>query len=1036
MPRSIYSERQFQNDFIDYLVNEDGYVYRGKNEHSDRAHAMDPDLLFEFLDATQHETLDAFRLHFKTEEDMRGALVEAIWASSCGRRKSRLRVLQNGISPVAGIRFNLMYTKPDAPFNDALNEAYGRNILSVAQEVYADTDNRQRIDVVLYLNGIAFATFELKDELAGQSALVDGQAQYKKDRNPSLAYLRPMAGPIVHFTMDLSEVYMATRLQRERTTFLPFNMGLGQGIECGAGNPIPADGSHPTHYMWDHILTRDVIIEILGRYAEHQEKDEVDPETGRRSHSETIIFPRYHQFDAVDSLTADMRANGTSLNYLIQHSPGSGKTNEIVWLAGHLASLYMGDGTKAYDQVIVMTDRRAVDRQLQAALRRAERKSGTLEVIGEGKHSEDLAKALMGGAKIVVSTIQKFGFALDSLKKVPGRRFAVIIDEAHSSTAGENMDSVRKALSNDDDAVQDYIARELSRTGSLDNVSFVAFTATPKPKTLKMFGRLNAHGQYEAFHVYSLKQAIEEGYCIDPLSNYVTYNTYYQLNKDIESDPRYDTWRAKVAIARWVALSDENLSEKARIAVMHFRENVLGKSIGGDEKGMFISFSRMGAALTFLHAKALIAEEGYDEVRPCVAFTGKLSLPNGLLLDAGYDLGGTDAEPVDRDGTTEATEAWLNGVAESKLPERFDTRSLNLMFAADKYQTGYDQPKLCAMYVDKSLRKVAAVQTLCRLDRPYKPGTYRKQVVVIDFRNGYDAIRKAFAPYYASTRLSGTVRPEQLYDLYDRLEGFYVYDADDVDKVRKVIEGSDGKPSAKDMRTVATIAQRTLRQISKLDDDERKEFRITLNSFLSAYEFMSKVVGLDDEDMMATYWFGSVVLRKALEAKGATPERISVDGELSIRMLSVERAGGHGTKEKGRKGRRKVADPVLSLSTADAATRIPQSRVDLLSRIVAELNAENRFIKNPDAAVSSLASLVAFLQSNDGLRESARNNSLADFWEPFKDSFKQAMVDNYQQSADLFGFLLADMENNGGEGHANDLMRAVLRTVYDGLRTE
>lgn len=1038
MPRALYSERDFQNDFIDYLVRENGYRYRGKNEHSDRFHAMDPDLLFEFLDATQHEQMEELRLRFADEQDMRDALVKMIWAQSNGRRRSRLRLLQNGIDPATGIHLTLMYTKPDSPFNDTLNDAYDANILSVTQEVYADANNRQRIDVILYVNGLAFATSELKDEMAGQTAARDGQAQYKRDRNPSLPYLKPMAGPIVHFTMDTSETFMTTRLQRDKTTFLPFNMGLGDGIDCGAGNPIPDDGTLPTHYMWDHILTRDTIIEILGRYASHIEEEKEDPETGRKIRKEKIIFPRYHQHDCVDAVTEDMRRNGTRLNYLIQHSPGSGKTNEIVWLADHTASLYGADGQKVYDQTLVITDRRAVDRQLQVALRRAERKSGTVEVIGEGKHSEDLAAALASGAKVVVSTIQKFSYALETLKKVRGRRYAVIIDEAHSSTSGENMDAVRKALSDDPDAVQDFITREMERTGALDNVSFVAFTATPKPKTLRMFGRLNSHGQHEPFHVYSLKQAIEEGYCIDPLSNYVTYNTYYQLNKDIESDPRYNTWQAKVAIARWVSLSEESLSEKAEIAVRHFRENMLGKIIGGVEKGMFISFSRKGAALTFLHAKRIIAEMGYDDVRPCVAFTGSLDLPNGLLMDAGYDLGGTEDDPVDRDGETQVTEAWLNGVAEDKLATRFDTRELNLMFVADKYQTGYDQPKLCSMYVDKTLRKIAAVQTLCRLDRPYRPGSYHKQVAVIDFRNTYEAIEKAFSPYYTCTRLSGTVSPEQLYDVYDRLCGFYVIDADEVNKVADILNEGNGKPTAAQRRTVDNIMLRTRRRADELDDGQRKEFRIAMNSFCTNYSFITKMTSLDDEELMKMHWF-CLMLRLLPDSTQGILDQISVSEELSIQMLSIEKTGergGKGTGDKGKKPKRRTSDPILSLPTADAASRIPKSRVDLLSQIVAELNAENQFIKNPDAAVSSLASLVSFLQSNDSLRESARNNTLEDFWEPFKDSFKQAMVDNYQQSSDLFGFLLGDLETSDGEGHANDLMRAVLLTVYDGLKSD
>ncbi len=572
---NILSEKDYQKFLLERLSKDNGYIIR-KATNFDRYFAVDREMLFKFLNDTQPDTMDYLRKIYKG--DLEDTIVSFINTETTKARGSLIEVLKHGIE-ISNRHLDLMYTKPATTFNPDLTRKYGMNIFSVMEEVWAS--DKERIDVVIFLNGLAIISFELKCNTAGQS-YQDAIYQYRTERNPKTRLFLFKAGCLVNFAMDLEEVYMTTRLAGDATFFLPFNMGNGEGVTAGAGNPAFED-KYSVSYMWEDILTKDTVLDLISKFVFVEVKEKVDEQTGKVKRSENLIFPRYHQLDVIRKVLDDVRENRTAQNYLIQHSAGSGKTNSIAWLAHRLTSLHdadnkiifdnviiitdrvvvdrqlqkaiMGMEHKAglirvmddkcnsaddnkiiFDNVIIITDRVVVDRQLQKAIMGMEHKAGLIRVMDDKCNSADLAIALNGNTKIIATTIQKFPYIVDSVKGLKNKRFAVIIDEAHSSTAGKDMAAVTLSLGSGEQVeadVEDMISDEIKRNGKQANVSMFAFTATPKPTTIQLFGRLNTKGQREAFHVYSMKQAIEEGFILDVLMNYTEYSTFYQINKDI-----------------------------------------------------------------------------------------------------------------------------------------------------------------------------------------------------------------------------------------------------------------------------------------------------------------------------------------------------------------------------------------------------------------------------------------------------------------------------------------------------------------------
>lgn len=971
---NILSEKEYQRYIIERLVGEHGYVER-KNFCFDAKFAMDREMLFKFLDETQPETMASLRKVFrdKTED----TVVAAINTELTKNRGSLIDALKHGVE-IANYKLNLFFRKPASGLNRELVALYEENIFSVMEEVWATDD--ERVDLVVFINGLALMSFELKCNFAGQS-YHDAILQYREARDPNARLFRFKAGCLVNFAMDLNEVYMTTRLAGKGTYFLPFNMGKGSGVETGKGNPVFED-KYSVSYMWEDILSKDTLTELITRFVfieRHAERDEV---TGKEREKENVIFPRYHQLDVIRKLLADVRVNHTTQNYLIQHSAGSGKTNSIAWLAHRLASFHDDNDNVVFDNVVIVTDRVVVDRQLQAAILGMEHKAGLIRVMDEKCSSADLAAALKGNTKIIATTIQKFPYIVGAVRGLKDKKFAVIIDEAHSSTAGKDMAAVSLTLGGgeveiDEEAapdVEDIIADEISRHGKQANVSVFAFTATPKPTTLELFGKMNAKGQKEAFHLYSMKQAIEEGFILDVLQNFTEYKTYYQINKEIADDPRCKTAEAKRQIARFVELHETNIAQRIEVIIEHFRTTVM-KELGGRAKAMVVTKSRASAVKYHRAFQEYIAKKGYSDIKSLVAFSGKVKL---------------DGE------TEEFTESSINGFPESRLPREFDSDDYKVLLVANKYQTGFDQPKLCAMYILKKLRGVNAVQTLSRLNRICPP--FDKKTFVLDFVNTYDEIVSAFRPYYTTTLLANSVTPSAVYDLEARLDGYFVLDPADVEAAANILCRPPIDSKAK--QKLNFYFGRVKKRMDDYDNFKQIEIASVMRHFVRFYQFLIQVSCFEDVELHKKFVFVSYLLSYLdISMPGGG---FDLDGKIKAVNFVQKKEAEHG-KEK------MTSQPVVNLPTASAIV-LPEDKQERLSVIIAEINSRTGKSYDNDVAIKAMLQIRDLMLKSDKLRTSAKNNTEKDFEFAYFDGIDDALIEGLSQNQDFFSLLLNNDE--------------------------
>ncbi|MDY6369462.1 MAG: DEAD/DEAH box helicase family protein [Fibrobacter sp.] len=690
-----------------------------------------------------------------------------------------------------------------------------------------------------------------------------------------------------------------------------------------------------------------------------------------------MIFPRYHQLDCLRKILADVTENKSSFNYLIQHSAGSGKTNTIAWLSHRFSSLHDKDDKQIFDNIVVVTDRVVVDRQLQAAISGIEHKSGLFKPMKDDCTSDDLRKALEGNTKIIATTIQKFPYIVDTVASLKGKTFAVIIDEAHSSTAGKNMAAITKALGkgkqNDDEEVdvEDSIVDEIKRNGKQENVSFFAFTATPKPTTLQLFGRINKDGHGEAFHTYSMKQAIEEGFILDVLQNYITYKTFYQVNKAIQDDPTLETKKAKRQIARTAELHDTNIAQRVEVIVEHFRTTVM-QELDGNAKAMVITDSRQGAVKYRQAMDEYLNKKGYSDIKALVAFSGKVKVDD-----------------------VEYSEAKMNGFSEDKLPEKFDKDGYQVLLVANKYQTGFDQKKLCAMYILKKLRGVNAVQTLSRLNRICAP--YKKQTFILDFKNDYEDMKAAFAPYYTSTFLANSVNPRNIYELEKKIDAYGIIDYDDVMKFNEwMYKGLMDKKKAE----INSLLVRAQKFVDKYELEEQLEFVALLRSFVRFYEFMIQVTNFSDVDLHKKYNF-IVALLAYLDIRQAG-NGFSLKGKIKIGNFVQK-------KDEEHKAPNLVSKPFLKLPIAEKFG-LTEDKKQKLSEIIAEINSKNGTAFDTDVAVKAALQIRDIMMKNENLKKSAASNTEKDFAFPFYDNIDDALIEGLDQNESFFSLLLNNNE--------------------------
>jgi type I restriction enzyme R subunit len=862
MKAKNHTEQAFE-EAIEAILLEGGYT-KGVSSNYNKEFCIDGKLLFDFLKISQQKKWEKSLAIHRT--DIETKLLQRLHKEL--ELRGALDVIRKGFTD-NGVNYDMAYFKPETTLNTETETLYNQNILSVTRQVKYSTKNENSLDLVLFLNGIPVATIELKNQFTNQST-AHAKKQYIEDRNPSELLFQPNKRTLVHFAVDTDEVYLTTKIDKEKTMFLPFNIGY----ENGAGNP-PNKNGYKTAYLWEHILQKDSWLDIMGKYI-HVQKEEYK-QKGTTYKKEKIIFPRYHQLDVVRALSKDAKKTGSGKNYLIQHSAGSGKSNSIAWLAYRLFSLHNKNDEKVFNSIIVITDRKVLDKQLQDTIFQFEHKQGVVERID--KSSTQLADAIKKGNSIIITTLQKFPFAavLDEVKNLPERTYAIIVDEAHSSQGGEATKKLKEVLAvktledavikdddNDDIDAEDIIRQSMQARGKQKNMSFFAFTATPKYKTVEVFGITGTDGKPKPFHLYSMRQAIQEGFILDVLKNYMTYKTFFKISKQIEDDPKVNKKKASIAIARYLSLHPYNLAQKTEIIIEHFRQIVAHK-IGGKAKAMVVTSSRLHAVRYYQEFQKYIEEHHYTDIKPLVAFSGKVKDPNFLQV--------------------ELTEVKLNGFSEKELPEKFNTDEYQILLVADKYQTGFDQPLLHTMYVDKKLSGVKAVQTLSRLNRMHAG---KEDTFILDFANEEEEIKISFQPYYELTGVTEVSDPNRLYDLKVKIEQKQIIWQSEIDNFAKEYFKSSDIHNKRIHALLNSFIDPAVDRYKAIETDEEKEdWKHTLITFTRAYAFLSQVMPFQDAELEKLYAYGRLLLNKL--PRKSLEDRFKLNDEVVLQYYRLQK---------------------------------------------------------------------------------------------------------------------------------------------------
>lgn len=866
VPSNQTWEVAFENELCEHLAA-NGWLYSPNDTGYDRQRALFPEDVFAWLEETQPEELAKLikpGASPQSQQTSRDKLLTRLAKVLDQGQPSggSLLVLRNGFKDVPA-KFEMMQRRPEQELNPTVNARYAANRLRVMRQVhYSAKYPKKSIDLVLFVNGIPVATLELKTDFTQNVA--DAKNQYMLDR-PSAG--EPLLGfgtrALVHFAVSNDEVWMTTRLNGEKTVFLPFN----RGNDGHAGNGPDEDGGSPTTYLWRDVLQRDQFLDILGKFIHYETTRKTDPKTKQVTTSHTLIFPRFHQLDAVTKIASDVKGNGPGERYLIQHSAGSGKTRSIAWAAHRLATLHDENNEKVFDTVVIVTDRTVLDAQLQEAVKQIEAKSGMVATISPEETSKKsfssksayLTDALTGGQLIIVVTLQTFPFVLAAMQQnqaLKGRKFAVIADEAHSSQTGASATKLKQVLTAQEAAdlddggevdVEALLAAEARAKAETGNITFLAFTATPKTKTMEMFGTRGADDIPHPFHTYTMAQAIEEGFILDVLKSYTTYKTAYQLAQKAKDGQVTITTRdddgelvdesaATKSLISWVKLHPSNIAQKVEIIIEHFEANVK-HLLGGRAKAMVVTSSRQ-AAVRYKHAMdAYIQKKGYTDYTSLVAFSGEVADPESV---PGSKLTNTDLK---------FTEASMNPGAKD-LRKAFRKPEYRVMIVANKFQTGFDEPLLCAMYVDRQLSGVQAVQTLSRLNRAY-PG--KDKTMILDFVNTADDILEAFKPYFGEAELVETTDPNLLHDLQTKLDQSGLYTFDEIDNVVQIhVKGGHNKLSG----ALQPVKHRFVTKYKQAVDagdqsviDELDTHRKNISTYVKLHDFLSQIVDFGDTDV-------------------------------------------------------------------------------------------------------------------------------------------------------------------------------------------
>ena len=980
-------ERRFEQDIEEYLITEGGYE-KGNPSSFNRSVALDTGTFVSFIKNSQPKKWGRYVRIYGADSEKQ--IVERF----CREVKmvGLLRVLRKGFTD-RGITFQVVFWKPETSLNATTMAQYEANTLHCTRQLHYSVHNENSIDIVLFVNGIPVVSMELKCQFTGQDT-ANAIQQYKFDRATKDTIFAFKERVLVHFAVDLSRVYMTTRLEGDKTYFLPFNQGSnGAGCVGGAGNPINPDG-YDTDYLWKNVLCKERLLEILQKYL-HLETVR-DQKTGRIL-SERMIFPRYHQLDVVTKLLADVKENGAGHNYLIQHSAGSGKSNSIAWLAHRLSGLHDANNEKIFQSVIIVTDRRVLDSQLQNTVYQFDHVEGV--VVKVDKNAHQLQQAIEDGAGIIITTLQKFPVIYKEVNS-GNKRFAVIVDEAHSSQTGDAARKLKRALADTEEILREYaelegreeekrkddedrLLDELAAQGMHENLSFFAFTATPKGKTLNMFGWKDSKGSWHPFHIYSMRQAIEEGFILDVLKNYMTYKMYYKIVKNIPDDPELDTVAGVRAIQKYETLHPHNISQKTTIMLEHFR-NVTMHKIGGKAKAMVVTPSRLHAVRYVQEFKRQIEEKGYSDLDVLVAFSGEIE-----------DDGVTYTEEKinkTKDGET---------IREKALPEAFHSDDYGMLIVAEKYQTGFDEPLLHTMFVDKKLSGVKAVQTLSRLNRTARG---KQDTFVLDFVNSAEDIKAAFEPYYEETVLLKETNPNVIYDLKNTLDQYRVYQQMEVDRFAEIFY-SGKEQIAGDLGKLRGTIRPALDRYYALEPERQDMFKSTLQRFNRIYSFVTQVCRLFDKEIHKFSVYARFLSMQLPKGHG---EHVDVDDKVLLEYYRLE----------------KDFDGAIELESAEGgfvpitgeAGRREQKK-DPLTVLIDKIN--ERYGTNFTEMDKVLVQMENDYAAQSKWQSYARNNDRKTFMLLFEKDFPNMAAQRYEQNDDFFVRLFSDPE----------LMKQVMETV-------
>lgn len=1001
----MITEQHFETEIERFLLEEGGYV-QGKNTEYNKELALFEKDVIAFIRQTQPQKWE--RLEAGQKENATAILMKAL----CQELdvKGSLNVLRHGFR-CYGKTFKMAYFAPNTGLNEETQYRFDANILKITRQVI--TENGERPDIVLSLNGIPVATLELKNVLSATHwTVADAIQQYRFDRNPKGKLFDFKKRTLVHFAVDTDEVYMTTKLEGESTYFLPFN----RGYNGGKGNP-PIQDNVKTAYLWEYILSRQSFLDIIARFLHlNIEEKKVRTESGLRLlQKETMIFPRFHQLDAVRKLITHSKENGAGRNYLIQHSAGSGKSNTIAWLAHQLSSLHNNNDEKIFNSVIVVTDRVVLDRQLQATISQFEHKDGVVQKIDH--NSQQLALAIATDTPIIVTTIQKFPFVMAAISKqqavgkgieitTAGKQFAVIVDEAHSSQSGEAAMELRKVLNkdgiesavmaeflndNDDesplsDEAKKQLFIEAAKRQRQPNLSFFAFTATPKWKTKALFDEKGENGD-TPFHHYTMKQAIEEGFILDVLANYATWKQYFNLLKISENDKELNKNKAKKEMMRFVNLHPSVIAQKVEIIIEHFRSTTMHK-IGGRAKAMVVTSSREAAVRYKLAFDDYIKEKGYSGIKSLVAFSGGISLKEAP--------------------EQEYTEVMMNGIREADLPEQFDTDHYQVLLVAEKYQTGFDQPLLHTMFVDKKLSGIQAVQTLSRLNR-YTKG--KSDTFVLDFVNKPEDIYQAFKPFYEVTEVGEIPDTEKLDELAITIDQWKIYFQQEIQQFAEIWFSAKQQPTGSEHRKLNAILdkavarflainseiQQGVEDLSELKIEQQNLFKSQLKSYLNLYQFVSQIMDYSDDLHEQRYVYLRALQSKLPNNGDHNKVDLSKDVVLQFYKLQKQSEGQIHLNE----GEAKPLKGATDVGTGQV------NATDELSRMVEEING----IYGTQFTIADqlfFEQIIEDALTNKDIIGAAQNNSLENFTAYFADKLLDLLFQRMEGNEEISNQVMSD----------------------------